>query len=130
MSRTVTAGEVPLCSFSGLDSKGAPQCRLHRTKDSKANFCQGGPDPNNCARKDAFTKLDDHAYTQYEADQKFSQERVNSLVFNTFLFLQVPPSPSSAAQIAARRVRLLAGMDGNYTLHRHAEPTPCTTIKS
>lgn len=97
------AGEIPLCTFSGTDSRGETLCKLHRAKDNRQKYCQGEPD-GNCSRYQAFKQLDDQAYRQFEADQKHSQEKVNSLVFNTFIFLQVNylclPRSASKAKMA------------------------------
>ena len=87
-------GDQPLCTFAGPEDDAAASCQLHRAKDHKQSFCEGEADKT-CARYQAFKKLDDQANKQFEADRKHSQERVNSLVFNTFIFLQVTPLGSA-----------------------------------
>ena len=82
-------GEVPLCSLNGIDKRGNTQVLLHNPKDNPKLFCVGQDDAKNCQRFRSLKSLDDQGRTQYQADKKYSQESSNSLVFNTFIFLQV-----------------------------------------
>ena len=87
-ARLCNAGEISLCEFSGPQDDLGATCELHKAKDHSHSFCEG-EGSKDCPRYQAFKKLDNQANKQLEADQKHSQERVNSLVFNTFIFLQV-----------------------------------------
>lgn len=89
------AGETPLCTFSGPQDDLTAKCEIRRAKDHRRSFCEG-ESSDNCPRYQAFKKLDDQANKQSEADRKHSQERVNSLVFNTFIFLQASFSIQSS----------------------------------
>jgi Ca2+-transporting ATPase len=79
--------EFPVCAFSGLDRVGARKCDIKRARRNKANFCP--PGQNSCARANQFEKLDNQANHQYVADVDHTQRDFNSIVFNTFIFLQI-----------------------------------------
>lgn len=76
-----------MCGYGGLDRVGAQKCVIRRARRNKANFCP--PGQSNCARAGQFEKLDNQGNTQYVADVDHTQRDFNSIVFNTFIFLQV-----------------------------------------
>ena len=90
------ADETPLCSFNGLSARGSLLCDLHKASDDPGNFCQGQADATDCPRLKAFQKLDNQASNQYQADVSYAEENINSLVFNTFIFMQVSRSSADA----------------------------------
>ena len=80
------ADEFPVCSYGGLDRVGSRICNIKRVRRNKANFCPAGQ--NSCERASQFEKLDNQGNTQYVADVDHTQRDFNSIVFNTFIFLQ------------------------------------------
>ena len=69
---------------------------MHKATNDPGNFCRGQADAKDCPRFKAFKKLDNQASSQYQADISYAQEKINSLVFNTFIFMQVSCSSADA----------------------------------
>lgn len=78
-----------MCEISGINAEGANVCKFQRAKGNQESFCRQDTDKENCGRYQTFKKLDEQGFKQYEADKKHGQEKVNSLVFNAFIFMQV-----------------------------------------
>ena len=75
-----------MCAYGGLDRVGSRICTIKRARRNKGNFCPAGQ--TSCARASQFEKLDNQGNTQYVADVDHTQRDFNSIVFNTFIFLQ------------------------------------------
>lgn len=73
-----------------------------RARRNTANFCP--PGQSNCARAQQFVKLDNQGDTQYKADVAHAQRNYNSIVFNTFIFLQVNLTTCIKVHLIAQRI--------------------------
>ena len=81
-------GEVALCYLSGgLDAKGRPIGTVQHAKRNTASFCGGTG--TTCARADAFKALDTAATKQFHHDTEAGRQKYNSIVFNSFIFMQL-----------------------------------------
>ena len=81
-------GEVPLCYLKGgLDAKGRPTGSVQHAKRNAASFCGGAG--TTCARATAFKSLDTAATHQFHADTEAGRQKYNSIVFNSFIFMQL-----------------------------------------
>lgn len=78
-----------MCAYGAFNRVNSQKCIIKRARRNKANFCP--PGQNSCARASQFEKLDNQGNTQYVADVDHTQRDFNSIVFNTFIFLQVRP---------------------------------------
>ena len=79
------AGEIPICDISG------GQCAISEPAKHANLFCTtDASSSNNCQRYQEFQALYSRGSTQHNRDVSSAQERANSVVFNLFIFLQVP----------------------------------------
>ncbi|BDA43546.1 probable calcium-transporting ATPase 11, plasma membrane-t [Coccomyxa sp. Obi] len=81
--------EQPLCGLSAVDPGVQPKCTRTRAKNIKSNFCQNQTDTSNCERTQQFQALDNKADNQYKAHHDYDLRKTNSIVFNSFIFMQL-----------------------------------------
>lgn len=84
MSSSYSTGEVPLCDTSN------GRCGITDPSKHSGLFCTSDTtSKTDCQRYKEFHALYERGVDQYVRDSRDARRQANSVVFNTFIFLQV-----------------------------------------